>query len=56
MRLASIYHPERYAEVELPPEVAEYLEAMTRRIHTAFTELVQLMDDVEAKKASVAAA
>lgn len=55
VRLASTYHPDRFRNIEMPPEVGEYLEAMTRRIHTAFTELVQLMDGAAAPEKIAAA-
>jgi hypothetical protein len=37
------YHPDRYAGVELPPEMRDYLNAMTRRINAAYSELNLLM-------------
>lgn len=33
--LAKAYHPDRFATAELPPEVSEYLAAMSRRINAA---------------------
>lgn len=36
---SKIYHPDRFANVELPAEVAEYLAAMARRINAAFDAL-----------------
>lgn len=38
---AKAYHPDRYANAELPGEVREYLAAMARRINTAFEALEQ---------------
>jgi len=38
--LAKTYHPDRYATVELPPEVRAYLAAVARRINAAY-EAVQ---------------
>ncbi len=38
-RKAMIYHPDRYATAELPPEVREYLAATVRRINAAFAAL-----------------
>jgi len=35
-RLAMLYHPDRYATAELPNEVVDYLEAMSRRVNTAY--------------------
>lgn len=45
VRLAKIYHPDRYAAAELPPEAIEYLLAMARRINAAHAAL-----NVEHKK------
>lgn len=36
------YHPDRYANVELPAEVREYLAAVARRINAAYSELESL--------------
>lgn len=38
-RLAKVYHPDRYASAELPPEVVDYLDAMARRINAAYAAL-----------------
>jgi DnaJ domain len=38
-RLAKTYHPDRYSSAELPPEVADYLAAMARRVNAAFAAL-----------------
>jgi hypothetical protein len=35
VRLSKIYHPDRYANAELPAEVRDYLAAMARRINAA---------------------
>lgn len=43
LALARAYHPDRYAGNELPLEVGEYLNAMTRRINAAYSELNLLM-------------
>ncbi len=37
--LAKEYHPDRYANADLPAEVREYLSAMARRINLAFQAL-----------------
>ena len=37
--LAKIYHPDRYASMELPAEVREYLAVMARRINAAHDAL-----------------
>jgi DnaJ-like protein len=39
LHLAKMYHPDRYAAAELPPEVREYLAAMARRINAAYDAL-----------------
>lgn len=39
LRLAKIYHPDRYAAADLPAEVSEYLAAMVRRINAAHDAL-----------------
>lgn len=38
-RLSKIYHPDRYAAVELPREVKVYLDAMTQNVNAAFRAL-----------------
>ena len=43
LALQRIYHPDRYAGIELPAEVTEYLNAATRRINAAYSELIALM-------------
>ena len=39
LHLAKMYHPDRYAAAELPPEVREYLAAMARRVNAAYDAL-----------------
>jgi DnaJ-class molecular chaperone len=39
LRMAKGYHPDCYANVELPSEVKEYLAAMVRRINAAYAAL-----------------
>jgi hypothetical protein len=39
LRMAKGYHPDCFANVELPPEVKEYLAAMARRINAAYAAL-----------------
>jgi hypothetical protein len=41
--LAHLYHPDRYSGVDLPKEVAEYMNAMARRINGAYAELNALL-------------
>ena len=36
---AKTYHPDRYANAELPTEVKEYLAVMARRINAAYAAL-----------------
>lgn len=50
-RLAKVYHPDRYSSAELPPEVAEYLAIMARRINAAFAALENA--NQSAKRAAV---
>lgn len=38
-RLAKAYHPDRYAGVDLPAEVREYVQAMARRVNAAYDAL-----------------
>ncbi len=37
--LSKVYHPDRFASVELPPEVRDYLDVMSRRINVAYAAL-----------------
>lgn len=37
--LARLYHPDRFAAADLPPEIAEYVDNMARRINAAYAEL-----------------
>jgi len=39
LRQAKAYHPDRYANAELPSEVCDYLAAMARRINAAYASL-----------------
>lgn len=38
-RLSKLYHPDRYASIELPREVKVYLEAMSKNVNAAFVAL-----------------
>lgn len=38
-RATKLYHPDRYAGVELPPEVSAYLEGMAKAVNIAFRAL-----------------
>ncbi|MBS0241416.1 MAG: J domain-containing protein [Proteobacteria bacterium] len=42
-RLSKLYHPDRYAAAELPPEVIDYLSGMARRINAAYAALEKAM-------------
>ena len=35
-RLAKLYHPDRFAGVDLPPEIGAYLDAKSKQINQAF--------------------
>jgi DnaJ-domain-containing protein 1 len=39
LALARLYHPDRFASTELPPEVAEYIDVMARRINIAYSDI-----------------
>jgi DnaJ-domain-containing protein 1 len=39
LELAKTYHPDRFARLELPKEVVEYLSAVATRVNLAFAEL-----------------
>jgi DnaJ domain len=39
LKLSKVYHPDRFATADLPPEVADYLSGMARRINAAFAAL-----------------
>ena len=43
-RLTKVYHPDRYASVELPREVKVYLEAMAKNVNAAFRALRYMGD------------
>lgn len=52
--LAKVYHPDRYANAELPEEVRDYLANMARRINAAYAALeepVQVMRKASANQA-----
>ena len=38
-RLAKAYHPDRFAGIDLPPEIAAYLDAKSKQINQAFRVL-----------------
>lgn len=40
--LARMYHPDRFAGADLPPEVLDYINTMARRINAAYSELIGL--------------
>jgi hypothetical protein len=39
LQAAKAYHPDRYANTDLPPEVTSYLSGMLRRINSAYAAL-----------------
>lgn len=39
LRLAKAYHADRFASVDLPAEVRDYLQAMSRRVNAAYVAL-----------------
>ena len=43
-RLTKVYHPDRYASVELPREVKVYIEAMAKNVNAAFRALRYMGD------------
>jgi hypothetical protein len=51
-RLARRYHPDRFASVELPDEVRDYLAAMAQRLNIAFAAL----EAADARRRAAAAA
>lgn len=44
-RLAKTYHPDRFAATSLPPEMADYVSAMSRRLNLAYA---MLQDEIRA--------
>jgi DnaJ-domain-containing protein 1 len=38
-RLSKLYHPDRYANLDLPAEVKTYIDTMSRRLNAAFSAL-----------------
>lgn len=38
-RMSKVYHPDRYAAIDLPREVKAYLEAMSKNVNAAFQAL-----------------
>ena len=41
LKQARAYHPDRFLQTELPEEIRAYIDAMSRRINAAYTELRQ---------------
>ncbi|MAI46621.1 MAG: hypothetical protein CMB79_12295 [Filomicrobium sp.] len=39
MKQSKKYHPDRYAQADLPDEVRDYLQTMARRVNTAYETL-----------------
>lgn len=48
--MARTYHPDRYADTNLPPEILDYLNAMARRINGVYEELADTQETKEPKK------
>lgn len=48
VRLAKIYHPDRFQSVDLPEEIVDYLETMARRINLAYEEALELVEGGQA--------
>jgi len=49
LRKAKVYHPDRYANADLPDEVRSYLEGMARRVNAAFSALETPHQEVRQK-------
>jgi hypothetical protein len=49
LRKAKVYHPDRYANAELPDEVRAYLEGMARRVNAAFAALESPHQEIRQK-------
>jgi DnaJ-domain-containing protein 1 len=49
IKMARTYHPDRFADANLPPEVMDYLNAMARRINGVYEELVDTRDPSDTK-------
>ncbi len=46
---ARVYHPDRFADTGLPPEVFDYLNAMARRINVAYKDIEAAMGETDKK-------
>lgn len=46
-RLAKIYHPDRFAGLELPSEVTDYLSAVARRVNVAYSVMQASVRPIE---------
>lgn len=46
---ARLYHPDRFADQEMPPEVSDYLNAMARRINAVYDELDERLKPAKSK-------
>lgn len=55
VRLSKAYHPDRYAGIELPGEVARYMDATVRRVNAAY-KVIEKIHKSAAPKVAVAAA
>lgn len=51
-----VYHADQFASVQLPAEVAAYLEDMTRRLNSAYKDSLAMLERQEAEAAQAARA
>ena len=47
---ARAYHPDRFSDTDMPPEVLDYLNAMARRINSAYEDLNDALEAAKPKK------
>jgi hypothetical protein len=52
IRMAKLYHPDCYANADLPEEVREYMAAMVRRINAAYAAVEQPLQVERARAAA----
>ncbi len=50
LTLAKSYHPDRYSTVDLPQEVAAYLEGMSRKVNSAYAALEPVLMSQRARQ------
>ncbi len=44
MKLAKLYHPDRFHSLDMPLEIEEYIENMARRINLAYEEALEMIE------------